>query len=245
MSDPLSWRAGSSAWPRLQPRCNAERPRPKRQPRRSASSEPQPKRSANGQARHAEARRPSLWKRPRRTKRSPIAPTPSCLSCQPRTKVGSTVARACQSILACDVTDAANDTQQAVPVAHATLTTLAQAGIEPPRTRQARPTPSRRLWITAMTVRQPPRHWRTEGLIPPGPRGARSTRPLRPRRATRLPRRRSGGPRKCGRLQARHSTPDARSSWNRCVVRAKKSVGSVASCCVVWRRSGANGGWYA
>ena len=40
---------------------------------------------------------------------------------------------ACQSMLACDVTDAANDTQHAVPVAHATLTTLAQAGLERPQ----------------------------------------------------------------------------------------------------------------
>lgn len=40
---------------------------------------------------------------------------------------------ACQIILACDVTDAANDKQQAVPVAHATLPTLPQAGIEPPQ----------------------------------------------------------------------------------------------------------------
>ncbi len=86
---------------------------------------------------------------------------------------------ACQIILACDVTDAANDKQQAVPVAYATLTTLAQAGIEPPRPRRARPQPSRRLWITAMTVRQPPRYWRTEGLSPPWPRGARSPMPLR------------------------------------------------------------------
>ena len=38
---------------------------------------------------------------------------------------------ACQIILACAVTDAANDKQQAVPVAHATLITLSQAGIEP------------------------------------------------------------------------------------------------------------------
>jgi transposase len=36
---------------------------------------------------------------------------------------------ACQIILACDVTDAANDKQQAAPVAQATLVTLAQAGI--------------------------------------------------------------------------------------------------------------------
>jgi hypothetical protein len=40
---------------------------------------------------------------------------------------------ACQIILACDVTDAANDTQQAVPVAHATLTPWAQAGLELPQ----------------------------------------------------------------------------------------------------------------
>ena len=39
----------------------------------------------------------------------------------------------CQIILACDVTDASNDKQQAEPVAHATLATLAQAGIAPPQ----------------------------------------------------------------------------------------------------------------
>jgi hypothetical protein len=40
---------------------------------------------------------------------------------------------ACQIIVACDVTDAANDKQQAVPVAHATLANLAQAGIARPK----------------------------------------------------------------------------------------------------------------
>jgi hypothetical protein len=35
-----------------------------------------------------------------------------------------------QSILACDVTDATNDKQQAEPLAQATLLTLSQAGIE-------------------------------------------------------------------------------------------------------------------
>src|SRR6266436_1883668 len=39
----------------------------------------------------------------------------------------------CQIILACDVTDASNDTQQAEPVAQATLATLALAGIAPPK----------------------------------------------------------------------------------------------------------------
>ena len=40
---------------------------------------------------------------------------------------------ACQSILACDVTDASNDKQQAEPMAQATQATLAQAGIERPK----------------------------------------------------------------------------------------------------------------
>jgi transposase len=39
----------------------------------------------------------------------------------------------CQIILACDVTDASNDKQQAAPVAQATLATLVQAGIERPQ----------------------------------------------------------------------------------------------------------------
>jgi transposase len=40
---------------------------------------------------------------------------------------------ACQIILACDVTDATNDKQQAAPLAQATLATLAPAGIEQPQ----------------------------------------------------------------------------------------------------------------
>src|SRR6266852_3099828 len=39
----------------------------------------------------------------------------------------------CQIIVACDVTDASNDTQQAEPLAQATLSTLAQAGIARPQ----------------------------------------------------------------------------------------------------------------
>jgi hypothetical protein len=40
---------------------------------------------------------------------------------------------ACQIIVACDVTDAAHDKQQAEPVAQATLATLTQAGIALPQ----------------------------------------------------------------------------------------------------------------
>ncbi len=43
------------------------------------------------------------------------------------------VDEACQIILACDVTNASNDPQQAEPVAQATRATLAQAGIAPPK----------------------------------------------------------------------------------------------------------------
>jgi hypothetical protein len=39
----------------------------------------------------------------------------------------------CQIIVACDVTDAPNDKQQAAPLAQATQATLVQAGIEPPQ----------------------------------------------------------------------------------------------------------------
>jgi len=45
----------------------------------------------------------------------------------------ASVDAACQIILACDVTDATNDKQQAAPMALATLATLGQAGIEPPK----------------------------------------------------------------------------------------------------------------
>jgi hypothetical protein len=40
---------------------------------------------------------------------------------------------ACQIMVACDVTDASNDKQQATPIAQAPLANLAQAGIERPK----------------------------------------------------------------------------------------------------------------
>src|SRR5437899_8049235 len=45
----------------------------------------------------------------------------------------ASVDETCQIIEPCDVTDASNDTQQAEPMAQATLLTLSQAGIEPAR----------------------------------------------------------------------------------------------------------------
>ena len=46
-----------------------------------------------------------------------------------------------QSIVACDVTAETNDKQQAAPMAHATLETLAQAGMERPRDVSGAPKP--------------------------------------------------------------------------------------------------------
>src|SRR2546428_115192 len=40
---------------------------------------------------------------------------------------------ACQILVACDVTDASHDNQQATPIAQATLANLAQAGMERPK----------------------------------------------------------------------------------------------------------------
>src|SRR2546422_2270297 len=48
---------------------------------------------------------------------------------------------ACQIILACDVTDASNDKQQAAPVAQATQATLTQAGLERPTDASGAPQP--------------------------------------------------------------------------------------------------------
>src|SRR2546422_2444664 len=45
----------------------------------------------------------------------------------------ASVDETCQIILSCEVTDASNDKQQAEPMAQATLATLAQAGIVPPK----------------------------------------------------------------------------------------------------------------
>ena len=64
---------------------------------------------------------------------------------------------ACQIILACDVTDVANDKHKPCRWPMPRSPPWPRPVLSPPRTRRARPKPSRRLWITAITVRQPPR----------------------------------------------------------------------------------------
>lgn len=53
----------------------------------------------------------------------------------------TSVDETCQIIVACDVTDETHDKKQAEPMAHATLESLAQAGIAPPTDDTGAPTP--------------------------------------------------------------------------------------------------------
>jgi hypothetical protein len=92
MRGPPSWRAVSRAWPRLRPLCAAERRRPRPKPRPHVSAAPPRKPSADGRGSPAEAKpRPCSaippTPRPRVTLR-----TPSCRSCAPPTRLGSTAA---------------------------------------------------------------------------------------------------------------------------------------------------------
>jgi len=99
----------------------------------------------------AEAERIRTGKPRRGTERKPVEDSPpdkaQCnftdaeLHIMPTTNKGwdycgnaqASVDETCQIIVSCDVTDATNDKQQAEPMAQATLLTLSQAGIEPPR----------------------------------------------------------------------------------------------------------------
>ena len=151
----------------------------------------------------------------------------------------------CQIILACDVTEATNDKQQAEPMAQATRANLAQAGIERPRDESGAGQPSRRRWIRAISVRRRCRRWRPRGSIRTSRQSVNGTmlRGLKPLRCP--PRQKSGWQRKCGPRRGKHCTPDARRSWSPCLVRSRKRVGFVDSCCAVCRKSVANGVWCA
>jgi transposase len=104
------------------------------------------KRRAEAEAERIRTGKPRRGKEPKPVEESPsdkaqsnftdptlhIMPTPNkgweyCGNAQ------ASVDEACQIIISCDVTDASNDTQQAEPMAQATLLALSQAGIEPAR----------------------------------------------------------------------------------------------------------------
>jgi hypothetical protein len=67
---------------------------------------------------------------------------------------------ACQVILACDVSDAPNDKQQAEPMAQATLANLAQAGIERPTDESGKVRAIPATLEMGMIVRRQRRRWR-------------------------------------------------------------------------------------
>jgi transposase len=111
-----------------------------------AEADDERQRRAEAEAERIRTGKPRRGKEPKPVEESPadkaqsnftdpelrIMPTPNkgweyCGNAQAR------VDETCQIIVACDVTDASNDTQQAEPMAQATLVTLRQAGIEPAR----------------------------------------------------------------------------------------------------------------
>ena len=151
---------------------------------------------------------------------------------------------ACQIIVACDVTDATNDKQQAEPMAQATRTNLAQAVLSAPRTSRGPSTPSRPRWIMAIIVKRQWRPWRPWGSIRTSPSGASGTMGLRRKCLSHPRQRKSAWQRKYRHLQGKACMPDGRPSWNRCLARSKKRVVSAASCFVAWPPSVANGVWY-
>src|SRR3989442_10876129 len=111
-----------------------------------AEAEAERKRRAEAEAERMRTGTPRRGKAPKPVEESPsdkaqsnftdpelhIMPTPNkgweyCGNAQ------ASVDETCQIIVACDVTDASNDQQQAEPMAQATLLTLSQAGMEPAR----------------------------------------------------------------------------------------------------------------
>src|SRR5438132_971878 len=111
-----------------------------------AEADAERKRRAEAEAERMRAGKPRRGKEPKPVDESPSEKAQSNftdpeLHIMPTNNKGweycgnaqASVDGAYQIILACDVTEAANDKQQAVPMAQATLATLAQAGIERPK----------------------------------------------------------------------------------------------------------------
>ena len=106
---------------------------------RQRRAEAEVERQRTGKHRRGKAPTPvaeSPTTRPRATLR-----IPSCASCDEQQgwdycgNAQASVDGACQIIVACDVTEASNDKQQAEPMGQATLATLTQAGLAHPQDR--------------------------------------------------------------------------------------------------------------
>ena len=148
-----------------------------------------------------------------------------------------------QIIVACDVTAASNDKQQAEPMARLTVASLARLALRPPRTPLAPDSKFQPRMIAAITARERRPLWSSWGLIRTWPRSVNATMPWRPRALPCSPPRKSAWRRKCGHRKGVPCTRGAKSSWNPCLVRSKKDGGSVGSCCAAWTTSVGSGGW--
>ena len=137
---PRSWPGARRAWPKLRPRCGVwkRKPRLKQTPSASAAVRQTP--SASGTARNVGAKRPKRSMRHQADKAQMSFTDPELHIMQTNNKgwdycgnAQASVDGAYQIIVACDVTDATNDKQQAAPMAQAILETLEQAEMAPHR----------------------------------------------------------------------------------------------------------------
>src|SRR5712691_6861506 len=130
-----SWRAARSAWSRSRPLCDGWRRRPRRKQRRADAAA---ERQRTGTPRRGKAPQPVVDAPDDKAQSNFTDPELHIMRTNNKGweycgNAHVSVDGACQIILACDVTDASNDKQQAEPVAQATLATLSQAGIEGPK----------------------------------------------------------------------------------------------------------------
>ena len=135
-----SWSAARIAWRGSRRPCDGWKPRPRQKRRPSVNAEPTLRRSANGRGRKRRGQAPTPVEDSPDDKAQSNFTDPELHIMRTNNKgweycgnAQASVDGACQIILACDVTETANDKQQAEPVAQATLATLSQAGLERPK----------------------------------------------------------------------------------------------------------------
>jgi hypothetical protein len=248
MHSPKRCRGARRAWRRLKRRGVAGRSKPSERPRKSGHVGPRPRRRASARGKNVAVDRRSQGTRGPRTKRREAAAMPSGPACGQPPQVGSPGAmrkpvwrrraRSSGPVTGQMQRTTSNKQHPGHRRRLRRLRTQVLRGQRRPGVRLRR---SWRRWTRGMTVRPRPRRWRREGVIPPWrpvvcPTMARLQRRLRrhaqPRSAWRL---------QCAVSRVVRCTPGARSSWHRCVVRAKQGGVAVALRCEASRRFAAHG----
>jgi len=145
-----------------------------------------------------------------------------------------------QIIVAAELTNAANDKEQAVPMAQAALNNLEAAGIERPKGPTARRRRFRTRPTPATSAKKRSRGWRRSASTRTSPSVVKSTTKLRrrpSRRQLRLKRaRRRRCSKNCDRQPAKLCTPHASTSSSRYSARSKPRGESASFCYEGWRR---------